>query len=248
MPEKKKCFIIQPLADEYKERCDETYKPAIKKAGLEPYRIDEHYTAVKMKIQSIEEEIEKSAVCLADITENNPNVWYEVGFADGRYIPVVLICNARKRDKLPFDVNQRDTCFYNAESRGGREELQEQITTRLKIAVREAPEIAKSRNKDIDSHGGSEYGRAELVMLKALHYGSNVDSLIGRKSVLEAHMEHAGLESMDIIDAFSRLEMEKMVDFYPDEPFISNDHVYMLTERGARWCLENTELLRGLEK
>jgi len=244
MSEKKKCFIVQPLADEYKNRCDETYKPAIKKAGLEPYRIDEHYTATKMKIQSIKEEIEKSAVCLADITEDNPNVWYEVGFADGHDIPVVLICNARERDKLPFDVNQRDTYFYHTESQGDWEELQEQITKRLKIAVQEAPEIAKSRNGEIGSHGGSAYEGAELLILKVLYYDSG-NSHSKPRSELEEKMRQSGFESMDRTDAFTRLGSNEMI-----EPVLTfgNDNTYKLTEEGTKWCLKNKELLRGLEK
>ena len=47
----KKCFIIQPLDDEYKKQCDETYKPAIANGGLFPYRVDEHYDPQKLKIQ-----------------------------------------------------------------------------------------------------------------------------------------------------------------------------------------------------
>ncbi len=94
---KGKCFIIQPFDDEFKKRCDVTYKPAIDKVGLYPFRVDEHYDPRKLKIQQIREEIEKSDVCLAEITEDNPNVWYEFGLADGCEIPVVLICEGGKR-------------------------------------------------------------------------------------------------------------------------------------------------------
>ncbi len=111
MPEKKKCFIIQPFSDEYKRRCDETYKPAIEKADLFPYRVDECYDAKKLKITVIKEGIEKSAVCLADITEKNPNVWYELGFADGHDVPVVLICKETKEAVLPFDVKPKGRLF-----------------------------------------------------------------------------------------------------------------------------------------
>ena len=64
--------------------------------------MDEHYDAKKLRIQTIKEEIEKSAVCLGEISEDNPNVWYELGFADGHDVPVVLICEKDKRDRLPF--------------------------------------------------------------------------------------------------------------------------------------------------
>ena len=148
----RKCFIIQPLSDNYKRRCDETYKPAIEAAGLVPYRVDEDYHAKKLKISAIKEDIEKSAVCLADITENNPNVWYELGLADGHNIPVVLICEDAKREKLPFDVNQRDSYFYAIQSQGDWESLQQEITSRLKVAIQdmasEKAEIPATKSND----------------------------------------------------------------------------------------------------
>ena len=99
--------------------------------GLTPYRVDEDYDAKKLKIQLIKEEIEKSVVCLAEISEDSPNVWYELGFADGHDIPVVLICDTSKRKILPFDVNQRDTCFYITGSQSDWEKkLQEEIIRR----------------------------------------------------------------------------------------------------------------------
>ena len=136
---KRKCFIIQPLDDEYIRRCEETYKQAIQKAGLFPYRVDEHYDAKTLIIQKIREEIENSEVCLAEITENNPNVWYEFGFADGCGIPVVLICEDGKRGELPFDVNQRNVYFYKTDSRGDWGNLEREITRRLEIAIQNPP-------------------------------------------------------------------------------------------------------------
>ena len=161
MSERRKCFIIQPLADEYRRRCDETYRPAIEKAGLVPYRVDQDYDAMKLKIQAIREEIEKSAVCLAEISEDNPNVWYELGFADGHGVPVVLICEKDKRDKLPFDVNQRDTCFYGTDSQGEWEKLQEKIEKRLRKAVSEEKPAKKEKDSVTRDSGSdqSEFGK-----------------------------------------------------------------------------------------
>ena len=102
--ESEKCFIIQPFEHTFIERCEEYFKPAIKEAGLLPYRVDEHYEPEQLlKINVIYKEIQNALVCLADITVNNPNVWYEFGFADGKEIPVVLICDKEARKNLPFD-------------------------------------------------------------------------------------------------------------------------------------------------
>lgn len=242
MPEKRKCFIIQPLAEEYKRRCDETYKPAIEKAGLVPYRVDEHYDPKKLKIQTIREEIEKSAVCLAEISEDNPNVWYELGFADGHDIPVVLICE-KKRDKLPFDVNQRDTYFYGTDSQGDWEKLQEEIAKRLRKALGGEKPAKKEKDSVTKENGSdqSEFGETELAMLRIFYYDSESDESLREESRLKNRMRELGFSQLDITDAFNKLELEKMIRFSGGTDMAC---YYSLTQKGMRWCLDNKEALR----
>ena len=259
-----KCFIIQPFDEAYKKRCDETYKPAIEQAGLFPYRVDEHYDAQTLIIQKIREEIENSDVCLAEITENNPNVWYEFGFADGRNIPVVLICEDGKRERLPFDVNQRNIYFYKTDSPSDWPKLQMEITKRLKIAIQNAP--VKKTKRDVAENGdkdGVQFGAAELCLLKILCYDlresrHKVSSRRNRyidarlpeghhqTPSIRARMERDGFSSMDITDAVNLLETLEMVKygFSIDDPDPEPAFSTRLTEKGRGWCLENKELLR----
>ena len=150
MTKNNKCFIIQPLSEPYKERCDQTYKPAIEKAGLTPYRVDEHYDADKLIIEKIQDEIKSSIVCLAEISENNANVWYEIGFADGHEIPVVLICEKVNYDRLPFDLNQRDVYFYRTDSQGDWQNLQKEISKRLKSAIKQKSESQEKYRQSVN--------------------------------------------------------------------------------------------------
>ena len=53
---------------------------ALEDAGLEPYRVDQDPSTEKI-IETIEDQIRKATLCLADITTDNPNVWYELGYA-----------------------------------------------------------------------------------------------------------------------------------------------------------------------
>ena len=147
--EEEKCFLIQPLDDNFRNRCDEHFKPAVEAAGLLPYRVDEHYAPRQLlKINTIYEEIQKASVCLADITMNNPNVWYEFGFADGKKIPVVLVCDEKAREKLPFDVNQRDVYFYRSDSNADNAwpNQRKEITKRIRAAVEE--DVRQKRELD----------------------------------------------------------------------------------------------------
>lgn len=53
---------------------------AIETRGLIAYRAD-HDASVEVPIDAIEEGIRGAAICLADTTTDNPNVWYKLGFA-----------------------------------------------------------------------------------------------------------------------------------------------------------------------
>lgn len=246
MSEKRKCFIIQPLKEKYKKRCEETYKPSIKKAGLVPYRVDEDYDAVKLKIQTIREEIEKSAVCLAEISEDNPNVWYELGFADGHDVPVVLICEKDKRDKLPFDVNQRDTYFYGTDSQGDWEKLQEEIAKRLRKAV-SGEKPAKKEKRSVatgTSCDADEFEGAELAILALLYCNPDLNNSEGGVSSLIKTMEMLEYSQRDREDAFWRLEFREMIEITPtfedEAPYCS------LTRKGRALCSSDQRRLESV--
>src|SRR5580693_3082579 len=75
------CFVIQLFASgKFDKRFEYVYKPAIEAEGLEAYRVDRD-PGVDVPIDAIEEGIRTATICLADITTDNPNVWYELGFA-----------------------------------------------------------------------------------------------------------------------------------------------------------------------
>ncbi len=128
------CCVFQIFDDggAYDKRYDEVILPAIKAADLEPYRVDRDAGA-EIPIDTLHEEIRRSAVCLADITPNNPNVWYELGFAVASDQPIVMIC--KKGRTLPFDTHHRSTIFYTQESPRDFEHLKNEITSCLKAAL-----------------------------------------------------------------------------------------------------------------
>lgn len=103
------CFVIQPFdAGKFDNRFDDVYKPAIEAAGLEEYRVDRD-PAVDVPIEAIEQGIRNATVCLADITTDNPNVWYELGFALAAGKPVVMVCSKERPIKdihLTFNIGR----------------------------------------------------------------------------------------------------------------------------------------------
>jgi len=125
------CFVIQPFdGGKYDARYEDIFVPAIKGAGLEPYRTDLD-PSVSVPIEAVENGIRDSAVCLADITTDNPNVWYELGYAFAVGIPVVMVCGDERTGKYPFDIQHRTVIPYKAHAPRDFEKLQQGITKRI---------------------------------------------------------------------------------------------------------------------
>jgi hypothetical protein len=130
------CFVIQPFdADKFDKRFEEVYSPAIQAAGLDPYWVDRD-PSVDVLIDAIESGIRGAAVCLADITTDNPNVWYELGFAFAAGRPVVMVCSdERTGKKYPFDIQHRTIIAYKAHSPSDFVKLKSEITSRIKALI-----------------------------------------------------------------------------------------------------------------
>lgn len=129
------CFVIQPFdSGPYDDRFAEIYEPALEEADLKAYRVDKD-PRTEIPIESIEQHIRDSAICLADISEDNPNVWYELGFAIANQCPVILICSDTRRDHFPFDIQHRTVTRYSTGSPSTYKKLGEEITKRAKALL-----------------------------------------------------------------------------------------------------------------
>ena len=136
-----KCFVMQPFdAGVFDKRFDDLFSPAILEAGLEPYRVDRD-PAVNIPIDDIEAGIRKSEICLAEITTDNPNVWFELGFAIAVPKEVILVCSDERRSKFPFDVQHRKVIKYKTEAPQDFQQLKQDICLRIQALVKKMQKI-----------------------------------------------------------------------------------------------------------
>jgi hypothetical protein len=116
-----KCFVIQPFDnDKFDKRFEDIFKPAIEKSGFEAYRIDKDLS-VRIPIDEIEKNISESHICFAEITSDNPNVWYELGYAFACDKDVVMVCSEERTGKFPFDIQHRHIITYKTGSKSDLE-------------------------------------------------------------------------------------------------------------------------------
>ena len=114
----------------FDKRYEDVYAPAIQDADLEPYRVDRD-PSVSIPIDDIESGIRNSEICLADITKDNPNVWFELGFAIAVPREVVLVCSDERNTRFPFDVQHRNILRYKTESKSDFDKLRSEIAERI---------------------------------------------------------------------------------------------------------------------
>jgi hypothetical protein len=138
------CFVIQPFdSGKFDKRFEDVYRPAIEAAGLEAYRVDKD-PSVSVPIEAIEEGIRQAAVCLADITADNPNVWYELGYAFAIGRPIVMVCSEeRTGKKYPFDIQHRTVLPYLADSPSDFEKLKVTLTKRIQALLTKAESLQR---------------------------------------------------------------------------------------------------------
>ncbi len=103
-------FVIMSYEEsgEYKDLYD-TIQRVCKTYDYEAQRVDES-NVLKRIIPEILRQVRQSAFVIADVTEQKPNVLYELGFADGVGKKVILL--AKEGTELPFDIHYVPVLFW----------------------------------------------------------------------------------------------------------------------------------------
>jgi hypothetical protein len=205
------CFVIQPFdGGRYDKLFVDIYAPAIEAAGYKPYRVDKD-ASVSVPIDSIEAGIKSAMVCLADITEDNPNVWYELGYAFAANRPVVMICaENRLGKKYPFDIAHRSIILYKPDSLSDFEKLKGRITERMiAIVTRDEALQRMSENDPVSPVGG--LSQPEVMLLALLAAGFSHNSAVGFWSI-KNDAERAGITGVGINLGVRRLLAKRFIE------------------------------------
>lgn len=128
------CFVMMPFGGWFDRYYQEVYVPAIKEAGLEPVRADELFSTGSV-VEQIWEQITKAKVLLADLTDKNPNVFYELGLAHAAIKPVVF--TAARIDDIPFDLRHLRVIVYETREPEWAPKLRKFITEYLRNTIKE---------------------------------------------------------------------------------------------------------------
>lgn len=150
----KECFIITPIGSSGTETRRETdglvasvLTPVLSQFDLEPipaHRISETGSITRQIIKRLIE----SDLVIANLTDLNPNVMYEVGIRHCARKPLIVL--AKEGTVLPFDLSDERTVFFRNDM-SGAEELKQQLAKIIPKALGdEAADNPVYRVVDVD--------------------------------------------------------------------------------------------------
>jgi hypothetical protein len=234
---------MQPFdGDVYDKRYETVFAPGIMDAGLEPYRVDRD-PGVSVPIDSIESGIKGAQLCFAEITTDNPNVWFELGFAIAASKDVVLVCSEDRKTHFPFDVQHRSIIKYRAGAPQDFVELRDRITKRIKALLEKQGEIVRasaiSPVKNTEGLSQHEIVALVTVMQNQFVIGGPVTTLAIRRD-----MNQAGFTDIAVSLAVKLLRSKNMLMMMDAEDERGERYSgFVVTKDGEAWLLSNQDRL-----
>lgn len=139
-------LFMMPFANPLGSYYEKIYKPAIEKAGLIPIRADNEIFGTGKIIDQIWNGINSAKVLIAELTNRNPNVFYELGLAHALQKPVVLISS--NENDVPFDLHHIRVIYYDVADPFWGTKLIEKVAENLLSAIKNPEEAIFQRHSE----------------------------------------------------------------------------------------------------
>lgn len=150
----KNCFVIAPIGDpesDTRKRSDQILKhviePSVGEMGYKSIRADKISEPGMITSQVIQNIIDDQLV-IADLTERNPNVFYELATRHAIRKPLVQII--RKGEQIPFDVAGTRTIHVDHKDLDSVEEARGEIIAQIKSLERDSSNLETPISVSLD--------------------------------------------------------------------------------------------------
>lgn len=154
MTEPKSCFVIAPIGEpdsETRKRSDQVLKhiiaPAVESCGYLAVRADKIDKPGIITSQVIQRVVGDPLV-IADLSETNPNVFYELAIRHAIRKPLVQII--RKGDRIPFDVAGTRTIQVDHHDLDSVEAAKEEIRSQIRSVEEDEASIETPISVSLD--------------------------------------------------------------------------------------------------
>jgi nucleoside 2-deoxyribosyltransferase len=135
-----KAFVIMPFNEKYDDIYQIGIKETAKASDIKAYRLDEELFDEGM-LDKIYKEINNCDFIIADLSDKNPNVFYELGYAHA--IEKLCILITKEASNIPFDLKHKRHIVYG----DSIVHLQEQLKKNIEWAKKE---IDNSKNNPFE--------------------------------------------------------------------------------------------------
>jgi hypothetical protein len=140
---RKTVFVIMPFSTNLQWVYEEIIIPACRAINVGVTRADDilHQRNV---LRDIVEGLVYSDLIIADLTDNNPNVYYELGAAQALMRPVIIL--TQSIDSLPFDLRSHRIMKYSNDREKSKDYVARLTTTlqeTLKVTIETSSPIAE---------------------------------------------------------------------------------------------------------
>ena len=206
---KELCFVLMPFKEPFDTYFDVIISPAIDIVGLEPIRGDSVFMSSSI-VGDIWKKTQKAKVLIAELTEKNANVFYELGLAHAIGKPVILI--SENMEDVPFDLRNYRVITYDKDNPAWGNELRSKIEDFLKATLSDPVEAVPSMfRKPVKSQAPSESETS--LRLTALE--RKVNSIVGKD--YRKSREKSGIgpdEAKDLLNKYIHmgLSIESILD------------------------------------
>jgi hypothetical protein len=95
------CFVLMPFDPPFLRLYEDHIKPSLTKMGLRVMIANDIFTPTEI-IEDIWGSINKARLIVADVTNKNPNVFYELGMAHTVGKDVIIL--TQNKEDVPFDL------------------------------------------------------------------------------------------------------------------------------------------------
>lgn len=217
---KKSCFVISPIGEEHSDtrrRADQVLKhlirPAVEFCGYKAVRADEIDKPGLITSQVIQC-VANDELVIADLTETNPNVFYELAVRHAIRKPLIQII--QKGERIPFDVGGMRTIHFDHQDLDSVAEAKDSIIAQINELETNPDEIETPISVSIE--------------LQKLRQSDDPDDrnyadLLAAISDMRADMQVSGPNLDEMSDVISRRVTNRLLDEGHSRSIFNNKRV-----------------------
>jgi len=235
--------MIQPFdGGKFDKLFEDVFDPAVREAGLIPYRVDRD-PSVSIPIDEIQAGIQNSAICFVELSTDNPNVWFELGYALASGKQLILVC-AKGRPKYPFDIQHRTIISYETESPRDFIKLKESITERARALVKKELNQEQIRIASVSTSSGGLPPHELTCLATVAAQSEGIEGSVSLHHV-KSEMEKSGFNSLATTLELKSLLKKGFITMSLEQEWSGNNtyEVYRPTTIGWDWIEKNLHLL-----